>query len=174
MKYLNPGSGQLDFNWGRGGGGVVTNVGIIVEKMHVFRTAVKADLSGTGWSRNLIIGNLQRPIMSLSSHSVALSLSMLHSHSYEIVSSESPTYLTLIIPSVHQNIYLCDKAKIVFCREYRNIVCYFCLLVWQDCAGHSLCLKLLTVTYHILPLLSPPPSSTTTTTENVLFFLLVK
>jgi len=45
MKYLNPGSGQLDFNLG---GEVVTNVGIIVEKMHVFRTTVKADLSGTG------------------------------------------------------------------------------------------------------------------------------
>jgi len=34
---------------GYGGRGLlVTNVGIIVEKMHVFRTAVKADLSGTG------------------------------------------------------------------------------------------------------------------------------
>ena len=55
--------------------------------------------------------------------------SMLHSLSDEIVSSESPTYLTYIIPSIPQNIYLCDKAKIVFFREYGNIVCYFCLLV---------------------------------------------
>jgi len=48
MKYLNPGSGQLDFNWGRGGGGGVTNLVFFVEKMHVLETAEKAVLSGTG------------------------------------------------------------------------------------------------------------------------------
>jgi hypothetical protein len=62
--------------------------------------------------------------MSLSSHSAAFSSSMFYSLSDEIVPSESQTYLTFIIPSIAENIYLCDKGKIVFCREYSNIVYY--------------------------------------------------
>jgi hypothetical protein len=78
-------------------------------------------------------------------------------------------YLTFIIPFIPQNFYVCDKAKIVSCREYSNIVDYFFLLVWQDCVGWYLCLKLLTVTYHMLwPL--PSPSTSKPQTQKMFYF----